>query len=165
MAHRLLFVSDMLRTFFLAAAVLFTASAWLAPHARADLPKLALRDLSTSLDPSADQAELSSIDGESTAATVLYVTGVVSQVLGVGVGGLGFIGALLGGGPGALAMAIGGLVGVAVGFVAIGVAIGLDVDSGSRRRGLRRRQQEGLRATPYAAPTNDGFSLGLAGTF
>lgn len=108
-------------------------------------------------------SELRSIDSESTAATVLYVTGAatlfVGAIVGIGAGvaGVRSVGRSGGGsssrdweGFAWAALAAGG-----VGLVLILVGVGLDVDSGSRRGALRARQDFGFSFGPL-----DGGAFG-----
>jgi hypothetical protein len=151
----------MIRSLLLAAAFAFSVAAWLAPHARADVPKLALQDVSTTLTPpDADRNELSSIDAESTAATVVYAIGTPIHLLGLGTMALGGVVIGTAGGLGGLVLLAAGGLGAIVGLVVMAIAIGLDVDSGSRRSSLRRRQAGGLALT--AMPTDAGTTVGLA---
>lgn len=113
--------------------------------------------------------ELASIDAESQAATALYVTGLVLHV--------GGIATMVGTGLAAICLSSGsscdsqrnlastglliGSIAAALGAVGIFVGVGLDVDSGHRRRDLaaRRTLLFGVQ------PTADGSSLALSGTF
>lgn len=113
--------------------------------------------------------ELRGIDGESTAATVLYATGIPLQVLGAGAFVLGGLGALVCAGsesPGCsntgVAIAVTGMIAFGVGLSEMIVAIVLDVDSGSRRGGWHRRWDG---PTPSVAPTPGGATFGLSGSF
>lgn len=133
----------------------------LAQDAAAELEAPAL-----ALAPStADSDELASIDAESTAATVLYVGGVVLHVGGLaGAIGLG-IGTFcisFGGSCPDYSAGIAALFGVSgLGLAMIATGIGLDVDSGVRRRRLARRSE----LSWGIAPTEGGAALSLSGSF
>lgn len=123
------------------------------------------------------QAELDSINAESTTATVLYVIGPILFV-GGGTAGLLLATAIAcessgrswcffgGDRPESHAGAIvGGLIS-AIGLVAFVTAIGLDIDSGSRRAALEARRPEGVELTSVTiTPTEGGAALQLGGRF
>ncbi len=118
------------------------------------------------------QAELDSINTEADWATALYVAGPILFAIS------GFGGVLLWGG-GELARgegcdngvylragAIACFIASGIGLVSFFVAIGLDVDSGSRRGALEERRPEGLELTSFdIAPTEGGAALQLGGRF
>jgi hypothetical protein len=110
--------------------------------------------------------EESSIDCESTAATVLYVSGALlltaSPFLLIA-GGLNSIGSAFGGSGLADPMALVGLGATALilGVLGIGTAVGLDIDSASRRNGLRQRREHKHAHDAWLVVT----PFGLAGTF
>jgi hypothetical protein len=117
-------------------------------------------------------AELRSIDAESAWATGLYVAAPVLFATGALIGALvmssglgGGFGILPGGGYGARSSGDGlasvALALVALAPIALGIAIGLDVDSGARRG--RWQRARGVIAT--AAVTPEGFALGAAASF
>lgn len=86
---------------------------------------------------------LASINAESSAATGLYVGGVITHVGGLALAGfftMFTVVACTEEEPNCWTRdaALASLIVAGVGLAAIGVAIGLDVDSGSRRRGLAR---------------------------
>jgi hypothetical protein len=103
--------------------------------------------------------ELDSIDAESTAATVLYVTGTIVMLTGAGIaigGAVAQSSPFIHGADDHETISAGIGIG-AVGLLALGLAIGLDVDSGSRRR---------AHATRVAlAPSVGGATLSVSGTF
>lgn len=105
------------------------------------------------------QSEWSSIETESDWATALYVGGVITHVLGLGSLGTGVVFAL-GDTSVATGFAFAGIVGASLGLISIGVAIGLDVDSGSRRRALLGRVDRATLRLRLGPAT-----LGLEGTF
>jgi hypothetical protein len=117
------------------------------------------------------RAELASIDYQSSLATAGYVTSVVSHVAGIGLMAVGAIGGfcidLSGGGCGDRsgwhALAGIGAVMASVGLIGIFVSVGLDVDSGHRRRDWRRRYD--LDVDVAVAPTDGGGSFALIGRF
>lgn len=113
--------------------------------------------------------ELASIDAQSTAATVLYVTSVTLHVAGIAtIVGTGIAGFCIdwGGGSCASARDLGtngaiiGSVIAGVGLVGLFVAIGLDVGSGRRRR-----EHQAGHATLSIAPSDGGATISFAGTF
>ena len=135
---------------------------------------LALVATVVSLEPLAARAQdhgdearssLSSIDSESTAATVLYVTGTILGGLGAGSAAIGLAVGPGESGFGGLAYFLVGGLSASLGIVTTLVAIGLDVDSASRRSGWRRRYTEGPRVAPLVAPSTSGLVLGLSGSF
>lgn len=113
--------------------------------------------------------ELASIDAESQAATALYVTGLVLHVGGIAtMVGTGLAGICLSSGSScdsqrnlASTGLLIGSIAAALGAVGIFVGVGLDVDSGHRRRDLTARRTLLLGVQPSA----DGSSLALTGTF
>lgn len=120
------------------------------------------------LDASYDR-ELRAIDAEADAATALYVTGVILHVGGigtmVGTGIAGFCISFTSSCSSAHDLAtngniIGGSLAL-LGLVGIFVGVGLDVDSGHRRRDLGTRPSLAL----DFAPSTDGASVSLHGTF
>lgn len=115
--------------------------------------------------------ELASIDAESHAATALYVLSPV--LLGASVGlvvaayavnpiCISFTGGCSGDPAAAAAFGATGVVALGLSALSLGLAIGLDVDSGSRRDGLRMRQASARLGIGAAA---GGASLVLAGSF
>jgi len=149
----------------LVASVLFTAPA--AAQASEHGPRLDAQ-AALALDASYDR-ELRAIDAEADAATALYVTGVILHVGGlgamVGTGIAGFCISFTSSCSGAHELAqngsiIGGSIAL-LGLVGIFVGVGLDVDSGHRRRDLGARPSLAL----DFAPSTDGASLSLRGTF
>lgn len=120
-----------------------------------------------------DQAELASINAESKAAKILYFfplavpPGVMVILSGLYVahspsGGFG----LGGDDPDAgLAMMIAGGVVCLAGLVSFVTAIGLDVDSGSRRGAFEARRPRAELTSVSVAPTQGGALLQLGGRF
>jgi hypothetical protein len=118
------------------------------------------------LRPRAEQDELSAIDAQAGAATALYVTGIVLHVGGLG----GAVGLAIGTfcisfGAGSCPDHRAGLAALlatsGVGLALLGVAIGLDVDSGRRRRRLTPRDS----VSWGVAPLDGGAALSVTGVF
>lgn len=156
----------MSQRFALAVAVV-AVLAVLSSHASAQTPTLHPIEARLTLPPR-DVSELSSINGESCAATTLYISGAV--LLGAG-GPFVLVAALavsinhaFGSSDDGTMAVLGLTAGASIlGAVLLGVAIGLDVDSGSRRGALERRQHTKL--SVGAAPTPGGFAIALSGDF
>lgn len=149
------------------AVLALTLAAALAPgRALAQDSAAELEAPALALAPSAaDADELASIDAEATAATVLYVGGVVLHVGGLAgaIGlGLGTICISFGGSCPDYSTGIAALFGVSgLGLAMIATGIGLDVDSGVRRRRLAQRSE----LSWGIAPTEGGAALSLSGSF
>lgn len=116
------------------------------------------------------RTELASIDAQSSLATAGYVTSVISHVAGLGMLVGGAIGGFcidFGGGCGDRsgwhALAGVGAVVSSVGLIGIFVSVGVDVDSGHRRRDFRRRY--GLDVDVAVAPTDGGGTFAVLGSF
>ncbi len=115
--------------------------------------------------------ELASIDYQASLATAGYITSVISHVAGLGMMFGGAVGGFC------ISFSSGGcgdrsgwhaLVGIgtamaSVGLIGIFVSVGLDVNSGHRRRDLRRRL--GLDLDVAVAPTDGGGSFAVLGRF
>ena len=87
------------------------------------------------------EAELGRIQTQVDWAAALYTEGIISTILGLGGGGFGVIccGVL-----GAVTFGLPAAVVTLIGLVSVGVAIGLDADSGPRRERLRARTRRAL---------------------
>ncbi len=149
------------------AAVLVLAAAEPVSAQSDDAPRLEAR-AALILDAELDR-ELASIDAESQAATALYVSGLVLHVGGIAtMVGTGIAGICISFSSSceserslaSTGLLIGGIA-AALGAVGIFVGVGLDVDSGNRRRdhAARRTLLFGV------GPSADGSSLSLRGTF
>lgn len=126
--------------------------------------------LGTELDLTPEErAELSSIDAESTAATIVYIASLVLHLgglalaFGPGIASFGSTFSSRGSSDNSFTAITGALI-AGVGGVGVIVAGALDTDSGLGRRGWRERRQ--ARSIDVAiAPSAEGASLVLTGSF